>query len=82
MKVETPKNWENEELVKTTTAYGNEVMIPKRYTKAWETERFCFEEAKKNGIDLSIGVEDSETSMSFTQAKKNALMVFCEKFGI
>ena len=30
--VQTPKEWEQMECVKTTTAYGNEVMIPKGFS--------------------------------------------------
>ena len=80
MKVQIPEEWKKEELIKTTTAYGNEVMIPKRYTVAWEAQRKAYEGAKTRGIDISIGVESLEISMSMSRPKKNMLMVFYEKY--
>lgn len=78
--VKTPKHWKNTELVRTTTAYGNEVMIPKDYIDAWEAERQVYESSKSKNIDLSVGVENLELSMSLSAEKKNALLVFYEKY--
>lgn len=78
--MKTPDHWAEEPCVETTTAYGTEVMVPKRIFDSWETERAIYEKALSMGQDLSIGVEDLEISMSMSRSKKDALLVFYEKY--
>ncbi len=55
MAVETPAYWDTDvelqEKIPETTAYGNPVMIPKRYQSAWELQHEMLEFCKKRGID-------------------------------
>ncbi len=80
MEVKTPKHWQNRELVKAKTAYGNEVMIPKEYIGPWEEQRKLYEQAKAMGGDLSIGVEEYNHTTSIHDERRNSLMVFYEKY--
>lgn len=80
MEVKTPKHWQKMELVKTTTAYGNEVMVPKTLMKGWKALMETNELALKNGGDMSIGVENYNHSASLSHERRNAIMVFYEKY--
>lgn len=80
MAVKTPKHWQNEELIKATTAYGHEVMIPKKIMKGWEGLTETHELALKNGADLSIGVEEYNHTASVQHERRNAILVFYEKY--
>ena len=80
MAVQTPKEWEKRECVKTTTAYGNEVMIPRVFISSWEYQRKRYERWKAAGMDSSIGVESLPISMSLSRPTKQMLMVFYEKY--
>lgn len=55
MAIETPAYWDEDETllekVLETTAYGNPVMIPKRYQSGWESARMMQEYCKKKGED-------------------------------
>ncbi len=80
MSIRTPKHWEKEERVETTTAYGNKVMVPKRLIKGWQGLKSLQELALREGADLSIGVEDYNHTTSVRHERRNALMVFYEKY--
>ena len=67
-------------LVKETTAYGNEVMIPQKFMEGWEGLRELHELALKKGGDLSIGVEEYNHTTSVQHERRNVLMVFYEKY--
>lgn len=80
MAVKTPKHWEKMERAKTTTAYGNEVMVPKILMKGWRAIMETNELALKIGGDMSIGVENYNHSAPLSHERRNALMVFYEKY--
>ena len=81
MAVKTPKEWEQMECVKTTTAYGNEVMIPKQLIRDWEHLRARWNSIKAEaGIDISTMVSSLPISMSLSPPTKKMLMVFFEQY--
>ena len=81
MAVKTPKEWEQMECVKTTTAYGNEVMVPKIHIKSWEAQRRNWTRIKAEaGIDISTMVPSLPISMSLSPPTKKMLMVFFEQY--
>lgn len=80
MTVKTPKHWQSMELIQETTAYGNKVMIPRELMRGWESLRELNEIALKNGVDLSSGVAEYNHTAPLHHERRNALMVFYEKY--
>ena len=60
MVVKTPKYWKNERfqpLIEVETAYGNRVMIPKRYINGWQTAKMAKKESERLGLNVLAGLE-------------------------
>jgi len=80
MSIKTPKHWEKMKLTEATTAYGHKVMIPERFIEGWKGIEQAHRLGLKNGADLSIGVETFNQTAPITHERRNALMVFYEKY--
>ena len=59
--VKTPTYWQDKkvfgELVEAETAYGNKVMIPKRYINGWHTAKLTKDAMEARGLDPLDGLE-------------------------
>ena len=62
-KIKTPRYWSDptlyKEHIEVETAYGNKVLIPKRFSDAWEMCKLRKESMEKLGLDVLAGLENS-----------------------
>ena len=66
--VKTPEYWKDVKVfgepVEEVTAYGNKVMIPKRFINGWQTAKLTKDYAETHGLDPLDGLDTQDPDIN------------------